>query len=131
EDLSSALSTDFDFLGKPYYPRTYTAVEAIFKRYRPKVDGVDRYGVRLNFPLTETAVEEIIVYTSQAPFGKGEEEMVDKKVRDTWEIGYYPWAHQLKSYVLPDVCKGLGVPLTPTSPRLKLYKLLNYEPGGQ
>ncbi|TFK24876.1 hypothetical protein FA15DRAFT_704182 [Coprinopsis marcescibilis] len=167
EELSSALSADFDFLGKPYYSRTYTAVEGLCDNYKLKIDTVRVEDVKdvkdvkddeddeddeavkdvkleFAFPLHETYVKKIIASASQAPFGKGEEKKVDKEVRDTWEIegsrvsiepnfsyrGTRSWSHQLEFYVLPDVCKGLGVPLTMASPQLELYKMLIYEPGG-
>ena len=63
---------------------------------------------------------------------------MDKSVRDTWEIEPArvtfinpQWEAYVKSTVISEVCKSLGVKIGPNPPRLELYKLLLYEQGSQ
>jgi hypothetical protein len=46
---------------------------------------VEGLGV-IGFPLSEAAAKHLISGCTQAPFGKGEQTIVDTSVRDTWEI---------------------------------------------
>jgi hypothetical protein len=46
---------------------------------------VEGLGV-IGFPLSEATAKYLISGCTQAPFGKGERTIVDKLVRDTWEI---------------------------------------------
>ena len=40
----------------------------------------------VGLPLSETDAKRVIGFASQAPFGQGSETVVNKEVRDTWEI---------------------------------------------
>lgn len=94
-----------------------------------------------------------------APFGMGERTVVDKSVRDTWEMDASSvravihktscctlltrscYTYQVKirnlywpgflSGVVEEVCKALGVDVAASCPRCDLYKLLLYETGSQ
>lgn len=46
------------------------------------LDGVGIVGL----PLSESAAKQVISGCRQAPFGKGKRTVIDKKVRDTWEM---------------------------------------------
>jgi hypothetical protein len=49
--------------------------------------GLDVEGVGLiGLPLVDSSAKALIAACSQAPFGKGERTLVDKDVRDTWEV---------------------------------------------
>ena len=89
----------------------------------------------LGLPLGKCQEKLIIASSTQAPFGRGEETIVDTSVRCTWQLSpeqftlnNSQWTKQL--YTLLDKVKGeLGC-----DPNMKvdceLYKLLLYEPGG-
>ncbi|EFX01365.1 hypothetical protein CMQ_6307 [Grosmannia clavigera kw1407] len=83
-------------------------------------------------PLQEPQARQIIEKARQAPYGKGEETVVDTSVRSTWELdaGQFelqgPAWERLLETVLASVKKSLGV----VSPiRAELYKMLLYEKG--
>jgi hypothetical protein len=74
----------------------------------------------------------------QAPFGHGERTVVDKEVRDTWEIepgkvrfDNAEWSAFMNRDVIKRVCVELGVNTQASVPRCELYKLLLYETGSQ
>lgn len=94
---------------------------------------------------------------TQAPFGKNERTIVDKSVRDTWELdsskvslqalffstvtiwlkipdpqvhfGNSEWTKWMTATIVPAVQESLGVASTPAEARP--YKLLVYETGSQ
>lgn len=96
--------------------------------------------------------------SEQAPFGKADQTIVDKSVRDTWEIDAQrvrscdivispglsaddafgiqvqfenpAWQSFLDDTVR-DACEALGVDFEASKPRCELYKLLLYEAGSQ
>lgn len=75
---------------------------------------------------------------TQAPFGHGERTVVDKKVRDTFEIepSRVRFTNPLwEPFITQTVAKAawtkLGVAPQKTLPRCELYKLLLYQTGSQ
>lgn len=89
-------------------------------------------------PLSERDAKAIISCAALAPFGHGERTVVDKDVRDTWEIEPSKlsflnpeWEDFLTNTVCPEVCKSLGVSIGDCPPKMELYKLLLYEKGSQ
>lgn len=97
------------------------------------VEGVGLIGL----PLTESYARLIIGAARQAPFGQANETVVDKNVRNTWEIQ----PEQL-SFMNPEwqafvdetalaLCKDLGAKVGEGALRCDLHKLLLYEPGSQ
>ena len=89
-------------------------------------------------PLSERDAQAVISSATLAPFGHGERTVIDKSVRDTWEIEPTKisfdnphWESFVNSIVLKEVCKSLGVTTGDHAPRLELYKLLLYEAGSQ
>jgi predicted 2-oxoglutarate/Fe(II)-dependent dioxygenase YbiX len=87
----------------------------------------------IGFPLTENQAKEIIQQCSQAPYGRGEQTIVDTKVRSTWQLE--PQQFQLKNpewdikvrNVVEKIKEQFG--LTRSSVSYELYKCLLYEKG--
>jgi len=89
-------------------------------------------------PLSERDAKALISCAIPAPFGNGERTVVDKEVRDTWEIEpekivfrNSEWVDFINGMVRDDVCKALGVSVDISPPRMELYKLLLFETGSQ
>ena len=92
------------------------------------VDGVGR----IAFPILPAQAERLAAIAEAAPYGRGEETLVDREVRRTWQvdsarvrIGGRHWEKTLSDLVA-DAALGLGVsgPLA-----ADFYKLLIYEPA--
>ncbi|KDR72653.1 hypothetical protein GALMADRAFT_142951 [Galerina marginata CBS 339.88] len=90
----------------------------------------------VGLPLSERDAKAIISCSTLAPFGHGERTVVDKDVRDTWEIepsrisfANKQWEHYINKTVCAEVCNSLGVRLGSPLPKMELYKLLLYEKG--
>ena len=88
----------------------------------------------LAFPLQEDQIKKLIEQAVRAPFGRGEETIVDTTVRKVWqlapekvEISGLSWAKHFKE-ILHQVKDGLGC--QEISMRADLYKLLVYDEGG-
>ncbi|KAI0800544.1 hypothetical protein C8Q74DRAFT_1237198 [Fomes fomentarius] len=89
----------------------------------------------VGLPLNVRDAEAIKGRAEQAPFGKANKTVVDKTVRDTWEIDSKlvhfenrAWAKFMDQVIL-DVCQALGVNHEASQPRCNLHKLLLYEKG--
>jgi hypothetical protein len=98
----------------------------------PKLE-IEGVGV-ISFPVHPAQALEIVAQATLAPYGRGEETIVDPNVRRVWQIGTdrfriggSAWAQTLESIVsrcAQDLgCDGGKVFAEP-------YKLLLYEPGG-
>ncbi|TFK46617.1 hypothetical protein OE88DRAFT_876433 [Heliocybe sulcata] len=89
----------------------------------------------IGLPLSEREARVIAASCIQAPFGKGERTVVDKSVRDTWEMDASqvrfdnPAWHTYMDTVTREVCKTLGIKFEVSRPRAELYKLLLYQSG--
>ncbi|KAF2089411.1 hypothetical protein K490DRAFT_5230, partial [Saccharata proteae CBS 121410] len=88
----------------------------------------------IGFPLSRRDAEDIIKKSHLAPFGKGEETIVDTSVRNTWEINPEQlrfqnpaWAEYLTS-IVTNATRELGVQ-EETHVQAFLHKLLLYEEG--
>lgn len=89
----------------------------------------------IGLPINSMQVGKVIEKCTRAPFGRGEETIVDTNVRSTWQlnpaqfsIGNRAWKKELQSLV--DLVKTeLGCDTT-QDVSCELYKLLLYEPGG-
>ncbi|KZV95593.1 hypothetical protein EXIGLDRAFT_644081 [Exidia glandulosa HHB12029] len=127
-DLEDVLdSSDLDFQGSIAFSRTYDDAPNPTLR-------LDELGV-VGLPLSTTEAGRVISQCTQAPFGQGERTIVDKDVRDTWEMDRAKvhfdnpaWAAFVKR-VVKDVCHALGVNREASKPRCDLHKLLLYETG--
>ena len=81
--------------------------------FMPAID-VDGVG-QIAFPLLPVQVERLVAIAEAAPYGRGEETVVDRDVRRTWQIepgkvriGGRHWAETLAELVA-DAALGLGV----------------------
>lgn len=88
----------------------------------------------LPIPMRPKHVRELESLTTQAPFGKGSQTVVDTNVRNTREIAPGQLAlsssfQQAIEDLLPNIASGLGLPSGELS--AELYKLLIYDRGGQ
>src|SRR5262249_44438944 len=98
--------------------------------FMPAID-VDGVG-QIAFPLLPVQVERLVAIAEAAPYGRGEETVVDRDVRRTWQIepgkvridGRH-WAKTLAELVA-DAALGLGVD---ESVAAEFYKLLVYDTG--
>ena len=94
-----------------------------------------RCGGGIGLPLSDRDAQTIVAASHQAPFGKGEETIVDTSVRNTWEIS--PNEFEIKNpawqpfveSIVTKVSAGLGVDTTGKGVTAELYKLLLYEEG--
>jgi hypothetical protein len=93
-----------------------------------EVDGIGPVAL----PLLPTQAEQLIAVAERAPYGRGEETLVDTTFRLTWQIGTdrvrirgKHWARTLET-ILALVADGVGVSEPVTA---ELYKLLVYDPG--
>ncbi|TXL71371.1 2OG-Fe(II) oxygenase [Vineibacter terrae] len=96
----------------------------------PRLD-VDGVGT-IAFPLLPIQAEQLIAVAERAPYGRGEETLVDTTVRRTWQIapdrvrlGGKHWAGTLEA-ILARVADGLG---TGDGIAAEFYKLLVYDQG--
>ena len=86
------------------------------------------------FPILLPQVRSLIEAAERAPYGRGEETILDRSVRDCWQIGAnrvrfqgLRWDKTL-AWILGCVAEDLGLPRSGIS--AQLYKLLVYETGG-
>lgn len=91
-------------------------------------------GQTFRMPVSKLSAERIILHARQAPFGKGEETIVDSTVRKVWEL--LPSQFELNNpqwdLLIEDILTSLQKPLRLSNYRMEatLYRLLVYEPGG-
>ncbi len=98
----------------------------------PKLE-VEGVGV-LSFPVPPAQIAALIQAATRAPYGRGEETILDESVRKVWQlpsdsvrIGGKSWAASFDS-ILKQVVAGLGC--AGLSVSAELYKLLVYDTGG-
>ncbi|KZV92506.1 hypothetical protein EXIGLDRAFT_614267 [Exidia glandulosa HHB12029] len=127
QDKVEKVLTDVDHQGTFYFSRTYEDAP------NPVLRLADLGTVGL--PLSSREAAAVIERCTQAPFGKGERTVVDKDVRDTWELDGKQVAFdnpawtQFIAQAVQDVCRSLGVNFEASKPRCELHKLLVYETG--
>ena len=97
---------------------------------RVEVEGVGT----LSFPIPRPQVKAMVQHATRAPYGRGEETVVDTSVRNVWQIAPgaanisgKSWAASLDN-ILSKVTAGLGCHDAAVS--AELYKLLVYDRGG-
>ncbi len=95
-----------------------------------RVDGVGT----VSFPVPPFQFEQLIKLATRAPYGRGEETILDASVRQVWQItadqvsvGGKSWGRSFEA-ILSRVTDGLGCARAEVS--AELYKLLVYDPGG-
>ena len=106
--------------------------EGRFERPPPRMS-VEGVGT-IAFPILLLQVQSLIEAAERAPYGRGPETILDRSVRDCWQIsahhiriGGSRWEKTLSS-ILHYVTEDLGLPEDGIS--AQLYKLLVYETGG-
>lgn len=93
-------------------------------------------GVILGLPLCDEQAKAVIDSATQAPFGRGEETIVDTSVRCTWQLNPTQFSIDNKQWqvclqaLLDKVTADLGCDAYNMEVTCELYKLLLYEPGG-
>lgn len=98
----------------------------------PKVE-VEGVGV-LSFPVPAAQIGALIAQAVRAPFGRGEETILDTSVRKVWQlppekvrIGGKSWVASFEA-IMAKVAAGLGCERAAVT--AELYKLLIYDEGG-
>jgi predicted 2-oxoglutarate/Fe(II)-dependent dioxygenase YbiX len=93
-----------------------------------EVDGVGRIAL----PLLPAQSDQLVAVAERAPYGRGQDTLVDTEVRRTWQIdagritlGGKHWQENLDA-IVSQVTAGLGVSV---KIRAELYKLLVYDTG--
>src|SRR5271165_6219587 len=101
----------------------------------PVVDpGLDVDGLGLiRFPLKQAKAKELVAHCQVAPYGKGTQTLVDRKVRNTFDLDprKFRLSQEWNSAVAGAAelaARQLGLPAEQVEARL--YKLLVYEKGG-
>ncbi len=88
----------------------------------------------LSFPVPETQIRALIGAAEPAPYGKGTETVVDRSVRNCWQIG--PERVRLAGAAWPETfadileTAAVGLGCAPDRVDARLHRLLIYEPGG-
>ncbi|KAF8312027.1 hypothetical protein DL93DRAFT_2229335 [Clavulina sp. PMI_390] len=126
DKLLKIFQTEFKFEGSYSYNNSFPAAP------NPNIE-VPGFGL-LGLPLNPREAKVLIKHCTQAPFGKGERTVVDKKVRDTWELSPERFTFKnpqfptwIESTVVPAVAAALGV--NGKIVVAEVYKLLVYEKG--
>ena len=88
----------------------------------------------LSFPIPVPQIAALVQHATQAPYGRGEETVVDTSVRNVWQIAPgaikisgKSWAGNFEN-ILSKVTAGLGCQDAKVS--AELYKMLVYDRGG-
>ena len=88
----------------------------------------------LSFPVPEDQIRALIGAAEPAPYGKGTETVVDRSVRNCWQIG--PERVRLAGAAWPETfadileTAAVGLGCAPDRVDARLHRLLIYEPGG-
>ncbi|KAF8211214.1 hypothetical protein K438DRAFT_2039655 [Mycena galopus ATCC 62051] len=128
DDFERVLNGPLDFNGSYYFHKSYNE----FPNPVLRLGSLGHIGL----PLSSREARHVITHCVQAPFGQGERTVVDKNVRDTWEMdasqvhfdnpAWKPFMDQVRQ----EVCLKLGLAPGQTSTvRCEPYKLLLYETG--
>jgi hypothetical protein len=88
----------------------------------------------LSFPIPRPQIETLVRHATRAPYGRGEETIIDTSVRDVWQIasasvkiGGKSWPASFDN-IVSKVTAGLGCRDATVS--AELYKMLVYDRGG-
>lgn len=130
DDLEAALSADFAFTGKFAHSSVLAGAPS------PCIH-VDGMGL-VPLPLSPTDAQTLRAHAKQAPFGHGDQTVIDTAVRNTWEIPgdavtfTNPAWGEFMVDTVAKVADALGVSYSSILvPRCELHKLLLYETGSQ
>ena len=127
--MSSIGTTLLNSLGSVERPGDF-CVGGIREIFMPTID-IDGVG-RIAFPILPVQTARIVAVAEAAPYGRGEETVIDREVRRTWQvdsakvrIGGRRWEKTLAGLVA-DIALGLGVSEPVAA---EFYKLLVYDAG--
>lgn len=96
------------------------------------VSGVGRIG----YPLSSQQATALVGVSTQAPFGKGMETILDPEVRKAWQINTSlvtvneKWMKTSLPKLVSHCCSKLGINAEKLNVQAHLYKMLLYEEGG-
>lgn len=97
------------------------------------INGIGTIGL----PLSNRDAEIIIAAGTQAPFGHGERTVVNKDIRDTWELQPNQlqflnpaWTDWIEKEVMVKAANDLGIVDSAQTAKCELYKLLLYKEDG-
>lgn len=127
QDFEDVLSSDVDFGG------SFSFHEKVSDAPNPFLT-LKSLGT-IGLPLSVREAVAVKANCQQAPFGMGERTVVDKTVRDTWEMNASevtfenPKWPKFISEMTQKACDALGVDYYACEPRCELHKLLLYEEG--
>ncbi|ETS75550.1 hypothetical protein PFICI_12494 [Pestalotiopsis fici W106-1] len=93
--------------------------------------GLEINGTSIPLPLVPRDADLLKAACRQAPFGRGEETVVDESVRKTWELDHtqFKLANPAWSEFLQHIAREATAKLGMLSVRVEPYKLLLYEEG--
>eukprot|EP01040_Poterioochromonas_malhamensis_P023567 gene23567-28942_t len=101
-----------------------------------RVAGIDR---DIPIPISKEDMLLLKAHAQQAPFGFGQQTLMDQTVRDAWQVdGRNVWSasepsffqHTVQSMILTSLKKHLGLDTYTMDVHATLYKMLLYEEGG-
>ena len=128
DERLSALSDLISLINRPGDYCVYGRFHAPMPRIWNSTTGV------LAFPLQLGQLQDLIALGERAPYGRGDETILDRSVRDCWQVspdqisvGGEAWGETF-NHILNRAAEGLGYP--PEAVNAELYKFLIYEEGG-
>ena len=89
----------------------------------------------IGLPLSNRDAQAIVAASHEAPFGKGEQTIIDKSVRKTWELSPTDFELQNPAWnsyietIVARVSSGLGISNCGKGISAQLYKMLLYDEG--
>ena len=120
-----------DLIGSVTRPGDYCTHGRLFAPM-PRVEAGEAGA--LSFPVLPVQVQALVAEAERAPYGRGPETILDRSVRDCWQIDASrvavsggAWSETFAD-ILRRTAAGLGYPAEAVS--ASLYKLLLYELGG-
>ena len=128
DERLSALSDLISLIDRPGDYCVYGRLHAPMPRILNSTTGI------LAFPLQLAQLQDLIALGERAPYGRGEETILDRSVRDCWQVSPDQisveggtWGETF-NHILNRAAEGLGYP--PDAVNAELYKFLIYEEGG-
>ncbi|CAK0769258.1 2OG-Fe(II) oxygenase [Gammaproteobacteria bacterium] len=124
--ITTELAKVFRAIQRPGYYCTTGTVEV----FAPRIT-VDGFGL-ISLPLLPAQAKQLIALAERAPYGRGEETLIDTEIRRTWQIGADQvhfegkhWAPALEK-IVKQISANLGIT---ESIEAQFYKLLVYDQG--
>ncbi|EXJ72398.1 uncharacterized protein A1O5_04902 [Cladophialophora psammophila CBS 110553] len=131
--LDEAKDEIYDVLSEIHRPNSFACCGVAEDAQDPGLYLIDHGPIRL--PLSKDGAEAIISKSTQSPFGKGSETIVDTLVRKSWQLDPSQFAicnskwDQIVSDVVDEVHSELFIECDVKNVSAQLYKMLLYEEG--